>query len=142
MKIALLLAALAGTGVAVWQWCPCDCTATGAQAQAAPPPAFPVAQAAVAQAAVPQVAAAPAEDADDDADDGDDEVAIALDAVPSKALEAAKGAVPGITFSAAERETEDGRVVYCLEGTKDGVRFEVEVTAEGEVVEVESGDDD
>ena len=82
----------------------------------------------------------PSADADD-ADDGDEE-AIALDAVPAAALAAARGAVAGITFTSAEKETERGVVVYSLAGTADGKAYEVEVTGDGKVLEVESGDDD
>jgi uncharacterized membrane protein YkoI len=86
--------------------------------------------------------AAPAANAvADDDDDGDSEEAVALDAVPSAAMKAAKGAVSGITFSSAERETENGVVVYSLKGTAGGKTYEVEVTADGKVTEVEDGDD-
>ncbi|MEQ8763082.1 MAG: PepSY domain-containing protein [Planctomycetota bacterium] len=71
-----------------------------------------------------------------------DEEVIPLDEVPTAALAAAEKAVPGVTFDRAERETEEGRVVYGLEGTLDGVRHEVEVTADGDVIEVESGDEE
>jgi hypothetical protein len=86
-------------------------------------------------------AAAATDDAGADADDGTEEV-VALDSVPADALEAAKRAVPGIAFTVAEKEVEGGRTLYCLSGTADGKPWEVEVTPEGEVVEVEQGDDD
>lgn len=123
MKILIAAVALAGAGAAAWKFCPCEPCCPGAGAGTG--------------GAVAAMAAAHDDDADDDADD---EVAIGLDQVPSKALDAARGAVPGIALCAAERETEGGRTVYCLEGTKDGVRHEVEVTEDGTVVEVETGD--
>ncbi len=74
--------------------------------------------------------------------DEDDEEDIPLADVPSNVLAAAEKAVPGIVFESAERETEDGRLVYGLEGLLNGVRHEVEVAADGTVIEVEQGEED
>jgi uncharacterized membrane protein YkoI len=80
---------------------------------------------------------------DDDTDDGDDaEERVELSAVPDAIKNAALTALPGLVLTGAERETEDGRVVYGLEGTVNGVPWEVEVAADGTVLEVESEDDD
>jgi len=82
---------------------------------------------------------------DFDSDD-DDEQEIALSEVPAEALQAARGAVDGITLTEAEVEEEDGQMVYDIEGTADGVEYEIEVTADGQVLEVakegDDGDDD
>ena len=75
------------------------------------------------------------------ADTGDTEEDIALSAVPASVLSAAQGAVSGITFSSAEREVEDGKTLYALCGTADGKKYEVEVAADGTVVEVENCDE-
>ena len=73
----------------------------------------------------------------------DDDEEIALSEVPANVMAAAEKAVPGITFTSAEKETEDGVVIYEFEGTVNGKEYEVEVTAAGEVIEVEDdGDDD
>ena len=80
-------------------------------------------------------AAAPASAAE--AEDGESEETVALSAVPSSVLTAGQGAVSGITFSSAEREVEGGATVYSLRGTANGKCYEVEVTADGKVVEVE-----
>ncbi len=72
----------------------------------------------------------------------DEEVAIAVNTVPAAVLAAANGAVAGIVFTSAERETEKGLTVYCLVGSANGKRYEVEVTADGKVVEIEDADDD
>jgi len=66
---------------------------------------------------------------------------VPLSEVPAKVKEAAEAAVKGIVFTEAEREHEDGRVVYELEGEADGKKYEVEVTPEGKVIEVEEDDD-
>ena len=67
----------------------------------------------------------------------ENEKEIPLSEVPSQALEAAKGAVEGITLTEAEVEEEDGVTVYDLEGTANGTEYQIEVTAEGKVLEVE-----
>lgn len=71
------------------------------------------------------------------------EVVIALDEVPAKVMEAGEKAVPGIVFTRVERELEGGVWVYDMEGTANGVEYEVEVTADGKVLEIEKeGQDD
>lgn len=94
------------------------------------------------------VAGAHADDDDEDADDDDDveegeeeEQAIALDQVPADVLAAARAALPGAVFTSAEVETEDGQLVYCLEGHLDAEAVEVEVAADGRVLEIERGED-
>jgi len=72
----------------------------------------------------------------------EEEVDVPLDQVPQNIKDAALAAVPGIVFTSAERETENGVVTYDLEGSLNGVAHEVEVTAAGVVVEIETGDDD
>ncbi len=71
---------------------------------------------------------------------GQDE-AVTLDQVPKAARKAAEAAVPGATFTSAEKEIEDGKTVYSLEGTAGGKPCEVEVTPDGKVTEIENGDD-
>lgn len=84
--------------------------------------------------------------ADDDAadEDGDDEseVLVAAAEIPAVVRGAALARVPGLSIELAEKELEDGRVVYCVHGTADGTFYEVEVTADGTVLEVETGADD
>ena len=77
---------------------------------------------------------------DADSDDGEEE--IPLDQVPANVKNAAQAALPGFVLEGAERETEDGTVVYSLEGTADGEEYEVEVSAAGKVLEIEKEDDD
>ena len=81
---------------------------------------------------------------DDDENDGDEnEVAVALDQVPDAIKKAALAAVPGFVLVSAEKETEEGSLHYCLEGTADGESVEVEVRAsDAKVVEIEHGDDE
>jgi hypothetical protein len=88
--------------------------------------------------------ATPVTGADDDDDDGEEgvEEEIDLSEVPADVLAAAKAAVPGFVPREAERETENGVLVYCLEGSAGGEACEVEVSASGKVLEIERGDDE
>ena len=80
---------------------------------------------------------------DDDEDGDDDEVAVALDQVPEAIKQAALAAVPGLVLKSAEKETEEGSLHYCLEGTAGGEAVEVEVRAsDAQVVEIERGEDE
>lgn len=79
--------------------------------------------------------------ADDvDADDGDDE-AIALDLVPESVKRAALAAVPGLVLQAAEKELEGSITVYSLAGRVGNEEYEVEVSADGRVREIEKGEE-
>jgi hypothetical protein len=74
--------------------------------------------------------------------DHEDEHEIPLVDVPAEALQAARAAVDGITLEEAEVEEEDGQTVYVLEGEANGLEYEIEVTADGKVLEVEQDDED
>jgi len=92
----------------------------------------------------PKNARAATDDADDE-EDGDDEneVEVALDQVPAALKAAALAAVPGLVLTGAEKETEEGTLVYCLEGMDGDEAVEVEVRADdAKVVEIERGEDD
>lgn len=78
----------------------------------------------------------------DDGDEDDDEEEIPLSEVPQVVKDAAMAAVPGLVLEEASRETEDGTVIYDLEGEADGKEYEIEVTEAGEVLEVEEDKDD
>ena len=75
----------------------------------------------------------------------DQDEKVALDTVPQNVKDAAVAAVPGLVLSAAEKEIEKGVIVYSLAGKAAGVAYEVEVTTDGKVTEIEkegSDDDD
>ena len=67
---------------------------------------------------------------------------VPLSEVPPEALKAAQGAVDGVAITEAEMEKEDGHTVYVLEGEANGKEYEIEVTPEGKVLEVEEDEDD
>ena len=71
----------------------------------------------------------------------EDEKEIPLSDVPVVAVDAAQQAVENITLTEAEVEKE-GRTVYVLEGEADGKEYEIEVTADGKVLDVEQEDMD
>lgn len=76
--------------------------------------------------------------AEDDDDEGEEEK-ISVDQIPALVKSAAMAAAPGLVITEAERE---GDGVYCVHGTVAGVFTEVEVSADGTVLEIESGDDE
>jgi len=71
----------------------------------------------------------------------ENEMEIELDAVPANVIAAANRALPGIQLSEAEYEEEEGLMVYELEGMLGATRYEIEITPEGEVLEIEQIDD-
>ena len=78
------------------------------------------------------------DDADVDDEEGDEEeVVVALADVPRIVLEAAQAALPGVVLTEAEMEQEDGQTVYSLSGTLDGEDIEIEISATGQVLEIE-----
>ena len=72
----------------------------------------------------------------------DDDEDFPLDQLPQNVKDAALGAVAGIVLTAAERETENGVVIYSIAGTANGKSYEVEVSTAGVVLEIEDEDDD
>ncbi len=72
----------------------------------------------------------------------ENEKEIPLSEVPAAAVAAAQGAVDGIELTEAEVEKEDGKTVYDIEGTANGKEYTIEVTAEGDVLEVEEETED
>jgi len=67
---------------------------------------------------------------------------LAPGSAPDLVLAAANKAVPGGEVTGIEEETEDGQLIYEVQKEVDGVKYEIEVTADGEVLEIEEGDDD
>lgn len=70
----------------------------------------------------------------------EEEEDVPLADVPAAVMTAAMAAVEGIEITEAEIETEDGQRIYELEGTVNGVDYEIEVSPEGEVLSVEADD--
>lgn len=74
--------------------------------------------------------------------DDEKEKEIPLSDVPKIVMDAAQKAVPGIELSEADvEETPDG-LVYELEGILDGKEYEIEISADGTVLNIEEEDHD
>jgi len=81
------------------------------------------------------------DDADDEDDDESEEEEVALSDVPENVIKAANEAVPGGEITEVEKEIEDGVTIYDVEKVVDGVEYEIEVTEDGVVKEIEKDDD-
>ena len=69
---------------------------------------------------------------------GENEVAMPIDQVPPSVVKIAEKTLPGVKFDSAYKETKDGKAVYELRGkTKEGKIRDLEVTADGRVLEVD-----
>jgi len=69
---------------------------------------------------------------------GENDVPMPLDKVPPAVVKVAEEKLPGVKFDSAYKETKDGKDVYELRGkTKEGKIRDVEVTADGKVLEVD-----
>ncbi|MCB9896932.1 MAG: hypothetical protein H6825_02895 [Planctomycetes bacterium] len=78
------------------------------------------------------------EEADEDGEQDDDgEMAVNLRDVPAAILAAANAALPGASFTAASTEMEDGVAHWELSGTVDGEDVEIELLADGTLLEIE-----
>ncbi len=74
---------------------------------------------------------------------GGSEENILLSDTPANVIEAANNAVPGGEITEVEMEVEDGETIYEVEKVVDGVEYDIDVTPEGIVKEVEKeGEDD
>ncbi|NJN14155.1 MAG: hypothetical protein HC813_00350 [Planctomycetes bacterium] len=70
------------------------------------------------------------------------EIEIPVEGLPVAVSRGAAKRVPGLVIHHAERCTEEGVTTYDLEGVADGVEYELEVSASGEVLEVETDHDE
>ncbi len=68
--------------------------------------------------------------------------AMAPSLAPDPVLTAANEALPDGEVTGVVEEEENGQLVYEVQKTVNGVNYEIEVTADGEVLEIEEGDDD
>lgn len=67
---------------------------------------------------------------------------IPIDEVPLSVLDAAREVLPGVELVKAMIEITDKGIVYEIEGILDGEEYEILVTEESVVLEVELKDDD
>ena len=77
------------------------------------------------------------------AEEEEDEEEVAIADLPEAVVDAIQERFPEGTMEEAERETEDGQVVYEVEvEDADGTEYEVEVTEDGKILEVERDSED
>jgi uncharacterized membrane protein YkoI len=61
--------------------------------------------------------------------------------LPKAVLEAIEKRLPGAELLSAKKEKDDGRLQYEVKVRHKGQKYEVEVTPEGKILEVEREDD-
>ena len=71
------------------------------------------------------------------ADEKDEAKKIKESDVPQKVMDAVKARFPNAKIESVEREKEDGNVIYDIELTQDGRKYETDVKEDGTLVEVE-----
>jgi len=62
---------------------------------------------------------------------------LALDKIPKKIMHAIKNRFPNAEIKSAEKETEDGKVVYDIELKHEGRKYEMDIQEDGTIVEIE-----
>jgi len=62
---------------------------------------------------------------------------IPRDKVPEKILTAVMARFPGAKLTSVEKETEDGQVVYDIELKHKGRKYEMDINADGTIIEIE-----
>jgi hypothetical protein len=62
---------------------------------------------------------------------------VPLDRVPKAIRDAIDGRFPGATVRSVEKETDDGKVVFDVELTHRGRKYEMDILENGTVVEIE-----
>jgi len=75
-------------------------------------------------------------------DEDEHEQKIPLSDIPAKVLKAANNAMAGGKVVEAEKEIDDGVIVYELKKIVNGVEYEIKVASDGTVKKVEKDDDD
>lgn len=73
---------------------------------------------------------------------GDDEEEIAINDLPQKVADAVKKAFPDGKIIEAERETENGKLVYEVEVETGDKVIEVELSEDGKILSQEEDDDE
>jgi hypothetical protein len=66
-----------------------------------------------------------------------DEQKIAPDKLPRAVADAVKNRFPGGKITSAEKEKENGKVVYDIELTQKGRHYEMDIQEDGTVIEIE-----
>lgn len=59
------------------------------------------------------------------------------DKLPKAVMDRIKARLPGAEITSAEKETEDGKVVYDIELKHEGRKYEMDILADGTLIEIE-----
>jgi uncharacterized membrane protein YkoI len=62
---------------------------------------------------------------------------VPVDKVPKKVMAAVKDRFPGAKIRSVEKEIEDGKVVYDVEVTQEGRKYEMDIAEDGTVIDIE-----
>jgi hypothetical protein len=62
---------------------------------------------------------------------------IPPDKIPRAVMDTIKGRLPGAEITSAEKETEDGKVVYDIELKHKGRKYEMDIQEDGTLIEIE-----
>jgi hypothetical protein len=62
---------------------------------------------------------------------------VAADKLPEKIKAAIKERLPGAEVTSAEKENEDGKVVYDIELKHEGRKYEMDILEDGTLIEIE-----
>jgi uncharacterized membrane protein YkoI len=62
---------------------------------------------------------------------------IPVDKIPKAVMDAIKGRFPDAEITSAEKETEDGKVVYDIELKSKGKKYEMDIQEDGTIIEIE-----
>ena len=70
---------------------------------------------------------------------GDDKKAekLTVDKIPKKVMDAIKNRFPKAEITSAEKEIEDGKVVYDIALKHEGRKYEMDIQEDGTIVEIE-----
>jgi uncharacterized membrane protein YkoI len=71
------------------------------------------------------------------ADEKDEAKKLKESDVPQKVMDAVKARFPNAKIDSVEREKEDGNVIYDIELTQDGRKYETDVKEDGTLIEIE-----
>jgi len=71
-----------------------------------------------------------------------EEKEVPLDDVPESIINVALDTLPEFVITEAEIETTADGIIYELEGLLNGVKYEIEISSEGTILEIEKDDDD
>jgi len=73
--------------------------------------------------------------------DKDSDVDIPLSAVPANIVTIVQNTLPGIALTEAEKETDNEKVIYELEGKMiNGLEYEIKITEDGTILKIELDD--